>query len=362
MVMFGFYYRIGIASFTILWTLAYWMQKSHYNNHYYLLILLCIFMLLVPANAYFSYDAKRWNSVVSTTCPKWCIHIFIAQMWIVFTFAALHKIYPGWLNGDFISMNFFSKRNYPLIGGLLQKEWLQQIIIYGGILFDGFIIYFLLWKKTRKAAFIVGIVFHLFNSIVFQIGIFPYLMIAMMVFFFDPETIRHIFFKKKPIVKIEKDLSSLTPSCIGLLTLFVIYFSLQLYLPLRHHLYKGDVFYTEEGHRLAWRMMLRFKSGHTTYHVHNPREGKSWIVKPEEFLTESQAASLPGHPDMIWQFARHLEKHYKKQGLEEVEIRAESFVRLNKDPLVRLIDPEVDLTKVRWQPLKHSDWILTNYK
>jgi len=362
MVMFGFYYRIGMASFTILWTLVYWMQKTHYNNHYYLLILLCIFMLIVPAHAYFSYDSRRWNSVVSTTCPRWCINIFIAQMWIVFTFAAIHKFYPGWLNGDFISMSFFAKRSYWLIGELLQETWFQQIIIIGGIAFDGLIIYFLIWKRTRKAAFIVGIVFHLFNSVVFQIGIFPFLMISMMVFFFDPETIRQIFFKKKPIVKIEKDLPSLTPSCIGLLLVFGIYFGHQLYLPLRHHLYKGDVFYTEEGHRLAWRMMLRFKSGTTTFNVHDPIKDESWTVEPKEFLTESQAATLAGHPDMIWQFAQFLEEHYKKEGLENVEIKAESFVRVNKDPLVRLINPETDLTKVKWQPLKHSEWILTDYK
>lgn len=362
MVMFGFYYRLGIGLFTILWTLVYWMQKTHYNNHYYLLILLSIFMLIVPAHAYFSSDAKRWNSVVSTTCPRWCINIFIAQMWIVFTFASLHKLYPGWLNGDFIFMNFVGKKDYWLIGDLLQKGWLQQIVIYGGILFDGLIIYFLLWKRTRKAAFIIGIFFHLFNSIVFQIGIFPYLMISLMVFFFEPEVVRRTFFRKKPIVKIEKSLPALTPSCLAFMLVFSIYFGHQLYLPLRHHLYKGDVFYTEEGHRLAWRMMLRYKSGYTNYNIYDPKSDSSWVVRPADRLTRKQAYSLPGHPDMIWQFAQYLEKEYKKEGFEDVEIRVESFVRLNREPQVRLIDNNIDLTKVRWQSLKHSDWILTDYK
>ncbi|NVJ47314.1 MAG: HTTM domain-containing protein [Cytophagia bacterium] len=363
MVMFGFYYRIGISSFTILWTLVYWMQKSHYNNHYYLLILLCIFMMIVPAHAYASRDARRWNSVVSTTCPRWCLNIFILQMWIVFTFAALHKLYPGWLNGGFIEMNFKPKSGYWLIGELLQKSWLQQMVIYGGILFDGLIIYLLLWKKTRKVAFIIAIGFHLFNSIVFQIGIFPYLMISMMVFFFEPETIRRIFFKKKPIVQIEKSLPALTPSCVGFIGLFSLYFILQLYLPLRHHVYKGNVFYTEEGHRLAWRMMLRYKSGYTNYMIRDLATDSTWTVKPLEFLTPKQSSSLAGHPDMIWQFAQYLEKYYQKEGIsDDVEIRAESFVRLNRDPQVRLIDEQIDLTSVPWQPLKHSAWILTDYK
>ncbi|WP_286756372.1 HTTM domain-containing protein [Roseivirga sp. UBA838] len=359
MIMFGYYYRMGVGLFTILWTLVYWMQKSHYNNHYYLLILLSLFMLIVPAHAYASRDAKRWNSVVSTTCPRWCITIFVVQLWIVFTFAAAHKLYPGWLNGDFIAMNFLGKRNRWLIGPWLQKDWLQQLVIYGGILFDACIVYLLLWKKTRKAAFVLAIVFNLFNSLVFHIGIFPYLMIALMVFFFEPETIRRIFFKKKPIITTEKSLPSLTPSCIGLVALFVVYFAHQLYLPVRHHLYKGDVFYTEEGHRLAWRMMLRYKSGYTNYTVYSPQADSSWIVNPKQHLTTQQSASLPGHPDMIWQFARYLHKKYEKEGFGDVEIRAEAFVSLNKEPLVRLIDPEVDLAKMPWQPLKHSEWILS---
>ena len=362
MVMFGFYYRVGISLFTVLWTVVYWMQKSHYNNHYYLLILLCFFMLILPAHAYASYDAKRRNSVVSTTCPRWCLNIFILQMWIVFTFAAIHKLYPGWLNGDFISLSFVSKANYPLIGELLQKAWLQKSVIYGGILFDGFIIYLLLWKRSRKIALILSIGFHLFNSVVFQIGIFPFLMIAMTVFFFEPEVIRKIFFPKKPIVPIQESLPKLTTGCLALMGLFAIYFGLQLYLPLRHHLYKGNVFYTEEGHRLAWRMMLRYKHGYTNYMIRNIDTDSTWTVSPLKHLTSKQAMALPGHPDMIWQFAQYLEKEYQKQGILDVEIRAESFVRLNRGPEVRLIDPEVDLTITPWQPFRHSVWILTDYK
>lgn len=362
MVAFGYYYRAGMATFTVLWTLVYWMQKSHYNNHYYLLILLSIFMLIVPAHAYASMDAKRWNSVVSTTCPRWCINIFILQMWIVFTYAALHKVYPGWLNGDFISMNFIGKRNYWLIGELLQKQWLQTIVIYGGILFDGLIVYFLLWKRTRKVAFVVAIAFHLFNSFVFQIGIFPYLMIALMVFFFEPETVRSTFFRRKPIVQMKQNLAIFTPKCVALIALFGLYFAHQLYLPLRHYLYEGDVFYTEEGHRLSWRMMLRFKSGNTTYNVYSAETDSTWVLNPKEHLTRKQASVLPGHPDMIWQFAQYMHDVYEKQGLGDVEIRAESFLRLNKGDQARLINADVDLTKVPWQPHQHSSWILTDYK
>lgn len=360
MVMLGFYYRLGIAGFTVLWTLVYWMQKSAYNNHYYFLILLCLFMLILPAHAYASLDAKRKNAVVSTNCPRWCLNIFILQMWIVYTFAALHKFYPGWLEGEFIEMNFNGKSGYWLIGEILQEPWLQKAVVIGGIAFDGLIVYFLLFKKTRVPAFIISIVFHLFNSVVFQIGIFPYLMIGLCVFFFEPERIRKIFFKKKPIVNYDEfSTPEITLKRLSIAFIFLCYFILQLYLPLRNHLYKGDVFYTEEGHRLAWRMMLRFKTGHISYNITSPVNDSTWVVSPSQFLTRKQSSAIVGKPDMIWQFAQYLERYYGDMGYEGVEVRADAYTRLNMQPTIKLIDSEVDLTKVRWESLKHSDWILS---
>lgn len=363
MVMLGFYYRIGMATFTVMWTMVYWMQKSAYNNHYYFLILLCLFMLVLPAHAYASFDSRRWNSLVSTTCPKLCLNIFLIQMWIVYTFAAIHKIYPGWLEGDFIAMNFAGKSNYWLIGSLLQEEWLQKMVIYGGIAFDGLIFYFMIFRKTRKVAFVVSIFFHLFNSAVFHIGIFPYLMIGLSVFFFEPETVRKVFFKRKPIVNYASlSLPKMNVGRLSLSFLLLCYFAFQLYLPLRHHLYKGNVFYTEEGHRLAWRMMLRYKSGIVNFKVKSPTLDSTWIVNPNQILTRKQANSLPGKPDMVWQFAQYLDKKYREEGLGDVEVYVEGKVRLNREPLYDMVDRTVDLSNVKWQPLKHADWILQPHK
>ena len=356
-VMIGFYYRISLSVFTVMWTIVYWMQKTHYNNHYYLLILLCLFMLIVPAHAYASLDAKRKNAVVSLTCPRWCIDIFKIQLLIVFTYAALNKLYPGWLEGDFISIMFRGKRNYWLIGPILQKEWLQQIVVIGGILFDLFIIYLLAWKRTRWMAFGLSLVFHLFNSAVFQIGIFPYLMLGVCALFFEPETIRRRFFKKKPQLTLSPDLSQLTARRKLVITAFGAYFILQVLLPVRHLLYKGDAFYTEEGHRLSWRMMLRAKSGNARFEVTHVASDSTWVVNNREFLSRDQNRAMAGKPDMIWQYAQRLKEHYAAEGLAPVEIRVKSTVRLNGGTSHTLIDPEADLASLKWESYKHSDWI-----
>ena len=110
LIMIGLYYRPAIILSTILWAITYWMQKSSYNNHYYFLILLGVFISILPANKYAALDAKRNPSLKPLSCPKWCYIIFIIQMWIVYTYASLHKIYPGWIEGDFIAMNFAERK------------------------------------------------------------------------------------------------------------------------------------------------------------------------------------------------------------------------------------------------------------
>ncbi|MDN5202302.1 HTTM domain-containing protein [Fulvivirgaceae bacterium BMA10] len=359
MVMLGWFYHLGISGFTILWTASYLMQKSHYNNHYYLLILLCFFMMLVPANRFYSLDVRRNPGLKKLTCPRWCYTIFQAQLGIVFTYAALAKVYPDWLNFLPIKIWFNNRSTLPVIGPLLKQEWLFPIVAYGGILFDLLITPMLLWKRTRILGLILSLVFHGFNSAVFHIGIFPYLMIGSTVLFFEPERIRSLFFKSKPIpqLKIHESVN-LELKQKKLLIVLSIYFIIQLWLPLRHHFYEGNTFWTEEGHRMSWRMMLRTKWGHVQFNIKNPATGEEWIVHPQEFLTNNQSQKIAKNPDMIWQFVQYLKEHYEGVGKPGVEIYAHGSISLNGRDHRPFIDPNVDLTKVKWQRFKHSDWIM----
>lgn len=97
----------------------------------------------------------------------------------------------------------------------------------------------------------MALFFHLFNSFVLQIGIFPYLALAFTLFFFETKTIQKIFLKKKPHYNLEEVIVSnfKTPAIIA----FSIYFLIQIGLPLRHYFFKDNVLCTEEEHRLSWR-------------------------------------------------------------------------------------------------------------
>ena len=351
----GFKYRLSIIGFTLLWTGSYLMQKTAYNNHYYLLILISFLMCFFPAHKDYSLDVrmgfiKRGNSMYGYI--KWTI---VLQLFIVYTYASIAKLYGDWLDFGMIELLMKSKSDYPLVGALLQEAWVHKIIGTCGILFDLLVIPALLWKPTRKWAFFASIFFHLFNSIIFQIGIFPYLSLAFSVFFFEPETIRKLFFKRKVPFQAQK---TIVPNykktfLIG----FCAYFLLQLILPIRHYFIKDDVLWTEEGHRMSWRMMLRDRRGTGQFKVVR-KNGSEIFVDIQTLLTKGQQRKVLAYPDFTWQFAQYLKRDLKEESEEISVYLIDSKVSINGRQPAPFIDPTIDLANIPWSPLSHSDWIL----
>lgn len=359
LIAFGYKYRFGALAFAILWSGVYLMQKTSYNNHYYLLMLLAYIMAFLPANRDASLDVKLSPKLRSQTMFNGVRWIIILQLFIVYTYASVAKLYADWLDFSMIEVLMSSKKGYYVIGDLLQQKWVHKIIAVFGICFDLLIVPALLWKPTRKIAFVLSIFFHLFNSIVFQIGIFPYLSLAFIVFFFEPQTIRNIFLRTKKIIPETKIIIPKNKNVI--LTVLGIYFLFQLVLPLRHHFFKDDVLWTEEGHRLSWRMMLRSRSGSITFRVVNTETKDTTLINLNDYLTKKQQRRVACYPDFIWQFAQYLKKEYAQKG-ENVQVFAKNKVRVNQAPRRELIDPNVDLANVPWKHFAHNDWILPSTK
>ena len=62
-------------------------------------------------------------------------------------------------------------------------------------------------------------------------------------------------------------------------------------------------------------------------------------------------------PDMIWQNAQRIKKHFKAQGLD-VAVYVNSKAGINGAPMKILIDEKTDLTAVEWNYFFHNDWIV----
>jgi len=354
LVMIGYKYRLSIGLFTLLWAGVYFMQKSSYNNHYYLLLLIALIMFFLPANRFCSLDAKINPSIRSFSMPQWCSWVMILQISIVYFFASISKIYPDWLDGTFIRLAFENSTDIHFLRQIFSHHGFQVFIAYAGIAFDLLIVPLLLWKRTRSIAFIASLFFHLFNAIFLQIGIFPFFALSFVVFFYPPAKIRKVFFRKKAD-PVSSEPTEWNRSI--LIYFFIPYFIIQLALPLRHYFIKGDVLWTEEGHRMSWRMMLRARSGEAEFKIKDNSTGEVSLYDLGKDLTSKQYLFVTSKPDGIWQMAQYIKNEYRLRG-KDISIFIDCKIAINNGPYRAFVNPRTDFAKAKWDYFFHNEWIL----
>lgn len=369
LIALGSLYRLSTFLFASLWMLTYLMQKTSYNNHYYLFMLVSWAMVFMPAHRFFSVDSVLSPKVKGTKCSVWIYYFFIVQLAIVYFFAAINKIYPDWFNGEFLMPTFerigsFFKYQYgfDILGDFISSRGFSRGVAVIGFLFDLLIIPTMLIPRLRKFGIIFSLIFHLTNSIVFQIGIFPYFSLAMLIFFFPSDYFQEKIFPKKSYLldRLPEEDKFKTRRAV-FKYIFVLYFVWQIYLPLRHHFIADNVFWTEEGHRMSWRMMLRSKSGYTTFHTID-KNGKKENVFLTEYLTNKQISKMAYSPDMIWQFAHILKDKIDPNGEKGIQVFADSKVSVNGSEYYTFVDPKVNLAATKWRYFGHQAWILPQPK
>jgi vitamin K-dependent gamma-carboxylase len=356
LIALGLFYRFVSIAFVLLWTTSYLMQKQHYNNHYYLMILLGLIMAIVPAGKRFSLDSKWGITQKQLYCPAWSINIIILQFAIVYFYAAIAKLYPDWIEGIPLQIWLTEIAKNHFLGTWLANSHLIKILAIGGILFDLLIIPALLWNKTRWMAVTASLIFHLFNSVVFQIGSFPYLMLGALILLFPANAIENKFFNSQHSIPNQSQIKTISTPLYWLLFIYLI---LQVALPLRHHAYGSEVNWTEEGHRMSWRMMLRTKSGSIYFKCIDPNTQETWILDPLTIgITPNQKSTMAKSPDMIWQFVQYSKKHYHDEGKNNLEIYAFSKVSLNGKAYQPYTDSEINLASVPWNHFSKNQWVL----
>ncbi|MBO9700170.1 MAG: HTTM domain-containing protein [Sporocytophaga sp.] len=351
----GLFYRLSSVLFAFMWWGSYLMQKAHYNNHYYLMLLLAFLLIFIPSHKRLSLDVKIGMVTEEKTCSAWCHYILVFQISIVFIFAGIAKVNPDWLAMKPLSYKFDECSSWPTVGALFRSDLMKYLIFYGGLCFDLFIVPLLLWSKTRKYAVVLAIFFNLFNAIVFQVGTFPFLMIGALVLYFPPSAITQILFNTHT-----ENISSLKVEEKGTAIAYIlmVYALIQIYLPLRHWHYEGDVNWNEEGYSMAWRMMLNSKHGDLSFIIKDAKGRMLMHDYPQNKISIGQYNSMCSDPDMIWQYVQYLKQEMEEKGEKSVQIFADSHLSLNGRDLEVFIDPKADLAQVTWHHFKHSDWII----
>ncbi|MCH4551182.1 HTTM domain-containing protein [Aestuariibaculum lutulentum] len=358
----GLKYRIAIIVFFLSFTYIELMDKTTYLNHYYFISLLSFLMIFLPANAYFSVD-NLLRKTSYKTIPKWCVDSVKLLLAIVYFYAGLAKINSDWLFRAMpLKIWLPSKYDLPFIGeSLMQQEWFHYAMSWSGMLYDLAIPFLLLYKRTRWFAFALVVFFHVFTRVLFPIGMFPFIMIVSTLIFFEPDFHHKIinsikgFLKPKTTVDLKLVLEVKKEKV--LVPFLTVFFVIQLLFPFRYILYPGELFWTEEGYRFSWRVMLMEKMGHTTFTIKNAKTGASFVVRNRDFLSSFQEKQMSFQPDFILEYAHYLGDHFTSQGHKNVQVFVESYVALNGRLSKPFIDNTVDLYKEK-ESFCHKAWIL----
>ena len=378
----GWRYRWAAGFFFLGFSYLYLLEKAHYLNHGYLFCWISFVMIWLPADRHFSLRVLRDPAAAREAIPAWSAFLLPFLMGVVYFFGGIAKLNGDWLRG--VPLNYWvqARADLPLIGPFMEQAWMPYFLSYGGLFLDLFIVFFLLNRKTRPWAYGAVVFFHAMNLLIFNIGIFPWLSLALTAMFFPPDFPRRLVAwleeraawvhrladgwrrrwaqarTKAPAREAVPPIwQAATPYRGAILLALGILLVIHIALPLRHHLFPGDVAWTEEGHRYAWRMMLRAKAGYGKYTVVNRRTRDSVLVQPRDHLRTKQVRKLFGHPDMILAYAHHLRDSFQMEWGDPVSVYADIKVRLNDGPYGFMVDPGADLAEIEWSFFTPSPWI-----
>lgn len=364
LVALGLFYRAAMTGLFLSFTYIELMDKSTYLNHYYFVSIVCLMMIFLPAHVYFSADAIRRKNLLSNRVPAWSVDALKLFVCLVYLYAGLAKINSDWLlHARPLRIWLPAKNDLPLIGPLFNYVWIAFAFSWMGCLYDLTIPFLLLYRRTRVFAYVAVVVFHALTAMLFPIGMFPYIMMATALIFFSPgfhENIVSSIGKKihapANFVAPAKPLSRSRSGSKALPAAFALLMLLQIVVPFRYVLYPGELFWTEEGYRFSWRVMLMEKAGYAQFRVKG-KEGKQVIVDNRRFLTPLQEKMMSTQPDMILQYAHILRDYYAARGFVSPEVYVDSYVALNGRLGRPLIDPRTNLARQE-DSFEHKPWIL----
>jgi hypothetical protein len=178
-VALGLFYRACITLFFLGFTYVELLDQTAYLNHYYLISLLSGLLIFLPAHRVWSLDAWRNPGLRTEVVPAWCLNILRFQVAVVYIFAGVAKLNADWLfRAQPLRIWLAARSDLPLIGHWLERTWVAYAASWFGAAFDCSIVFFLLCRRIRKPAFVFVVCFHVATWVLFNIGMFPWIMIV----------------------------------------------------------------------------------------------------------------------------------------------------------------------------------------
>ena len=361
LIIIGLLYRVAITAFFLVFTYIELIDKTNYLNHYYFVSIMCFILIFLPVAKSFSLDNKLFKKLEQHSISNFYILIIKLQLFLVYFFAGVSKINYDWLiEAQPLKLWLPAFTHFYIIGSYLEEDWVAYVFCWFGCIYDLSIGFLLFYKRTTLLAYILVLIFHLATALFFNIGMFPYVMITITIIFFKENI--HVssleklksFFKYTNTPLLANNSITYNKLLIGI---FTMYFLVQIIIPFRYLMYDGKLFWTEQGYRFSWRVMLMEKAGTAFFYVKDSKTNKEIEIDNKKYLTYMQEKQMATQPDMIVDYAKFLKKEFINKGFVNPKVRAQSFVTLNGSGSRQFINDTIDLSIQSNSFLKNKNWI-----
>lgn len=345
-IMLGMFYRISTVVFALSFSYLHTIDATNFINHYYLIWIFALYLFFSPANRAVSLDVVFRRTYELGRIPRYYLLIFQLQLLMVYFFAGLAKLNPDWIFRAMpMKIWLLQHTDFPVLGAFFKENWLHFAASWFAAFYDLTISFWLFWRKSRPFAYLAVVVFHLLTWALFNIGLFPPLMILATLLFFAPQWHRKVHTKLQLPLAAARDYGRdhFESWKTRFLLVFIIF---QMLIPLRHLAFGVyNPAWRQEFMRYAWRVMLVEHEGFAQFYVHAKEDDRVWEVDNKDYLTEYQIKRMSVQPEHMRQFAHYLAITYQDEyELEKLpEVKVNSVVVYNGGLSKRLIDPQIDL-------------------
>jgi hypothetical protein len=184
LVALGLCYRMAAGLLCAGLTYMFLLDQTMFLNHAYLICLISLLMMIVPAHTVWSLDRRMEPQMFLSgdTVPRWTMVLLKSQIFLVYFYGAIWKINPDWLRGTPCELFMIATpiaKQFPIVSDPLFAKFLA----YSGIGIDFFVPILLVIPQTYWLGIILVVPFHVINHFLFNIGVFPWLMLGTLVLF-----------------------------------------------------------------------------------------------------------------------------------------------------------------------------------
>lgn len=224
--------------------------------------------------------------------------------------------------------------------------------------FDTSIAFFMIWEAARKYVLPFMLSFHLMNSRLFEIGMFPWVCLAQVQLFYSNDWMKKS--KKGPEIKLRRE--PVTNKERRRFYVILVYCGLQLFLPYSHFITKGYNNWTNGLYGYSWDMMVSsYDTIATSIKVVDNSNNKTHFLEPFAFTEYDRWTK---YADMAKQYAHcisdKLTRNAYNNPLESanISIYFDVWCSMNRRFQQRVFHPSEDLLKAKWSPFEKTEWVL----